>query len=122
MHFRRKVLHGKKLGRKIGFPTLNLNIGNFADHYKPGVYSCRVKIGEQYYSGALHLGPQLNFKKSTLEIYVLNFNQTIYGQWINFEVLQKIRPTQSFKSLEALKEQIRKDVEKISQRTSSKSL
>lgn len=113
MIFRRKVQHGNKLGRQLGFPTLNLNVGNFGNYYKPAVYACQIHINGKEYKGALHFGPKQRSKKFTLEIHVLNFNHMIYGDWVSFQVEQRIRPPKDFSNLNALKNQIESDVDKI---------
>ncbi len=131
MRFRRKVQSGEKLGRKLGFPTLNFRVGSFGDHYEPGVYVCTVNLkrravsGERRanhtkklhaprstlsaHAGALYFGPK-GTGKSVLEIHVLNFSEQIYGQFVSFEVGEKIRGPKKFESLEALKEGIGRDV------------
>lgn len=113
MWFRRKIQSGKKLGRKIGFPTLNLNVGSFKNYCSPGVYACQVVVKNKIYKGAMHFGPVLNRKTLKLEIHVLNFNQNIYGQWVKFKVLKKIREPMRFTDLNKLKKQIQKDLKRI---------
>ena len=111
--FNRKVQKGTKLGQKIGYPTLNFNVGNFGKSYNHGVYSCEVKIGDRIYESALYFGPKLN-GRITLEIYVIGFSKKIYGQFIQFRLLKKIRNPKIFDSLDDLKKQIQKDLLRIS--------
>lgn len=101
------------MGRKLGFPTVNLNAGSFGSHYKTGVYACQVKVGSKGYKGALHFGPKKGVKKEVLEIHLLNFRQNVYGKWVIFRVTQSIRPLKSFQDWEELKQQIEKDVQII---------
>jgi riboflavin kinase/FMN adenylyltransferase len=108
--FRRKVLHGKKLGRKIGFPTVNFNVGSFARHFKQGVYTCEVRIGKKTWKGALHFGPKQGSRKPALEIHILNFKGNLYGKTITFRPLKFVRPPKTFASLDALKKQITRDL------------
>lgn len=114
MYFRRKVQHGQKNGRKIGFPTLNLNPGKIIKSYSPGVYACQVFFEGKKYGGALHLGPKMGSKKIVLEIHLLHFHQTIYGHFVQLQILEKIREAQRFKTLETLKRQIQKDLKSLS--------
>lgn len=107
--FRRKVQHGSKLGRKIGFPTLNFNVGRFGECHRHGVYKCAVFIGGKAYAGALHFGSAPHHAE-TLEIHVLNFSKNLYGQWVSFSVGKKIRNVRHFKNIDALKKQLQKDV------------
>ncbi|PIZ72197.1 hypothetical protein COY07_03450 [Candidatus Peregrinibacteria bacterium CG_4_10_14_0_2_um_filter_43_11] len=111
MKFRRKVYHGSKIGRKIGFPTINLNIRHFDEHHGHGVYICRIAISGEHHNGLLYFGPKMNHPGNVLEIYIQNFHRTIYGQWISFEVGKKIRKAMTFKTTDSLKKQIQKDLE-----------
>ena len=110
MNFRRKVQKGTGTGTKIGYPTLNFNVGHFGKHYGEGVYDSEVKIGSKIYKGALYFGPRLNHPGKVLEIYVFEFSKKIYNQFAAFRVLKKIRKPKTFKSLEELKKQIKKDL------------
>lgn len=110
MKFIRKIKSGSKTGRKIGFPTLNFNVGNFGDHYKPGVYKCEVNLDNSSYIGALYFGPKLSHKNNVLEVHVVNYNGQIYGQYIRFKVGKKIRSPKFFSDLGELKKQIEKDL------------
>lgn len=126
MRFLRKVLHGEKLGRKLGFPTLNFHIGNFGKDHSVGVYQCTVWIKDPQkvkkhnayrlpptaYQGALYFGPK-GSGKTVLEIHVLNFSQDVYSQFVSFEVGQKIREPIKFDSFDALQAQIEEDVKKV---------
>lgn len=113
MWIRRKVKPGHQLGRKLGHPTINFNVGSFALHRQPGVYSCEVKIHGKIYRGALYFGPKLARPGLALEIYVLDYSGNLYGQYINFKVGKKIRKPKRFDSPEALKKQIQEDVARI---------
>ena len=110
MWIRRKVQKGTKTGQKIGFPTLNFNVGNFSKSYKPGVYACNIHIAGKLYSGALYFGPRLQNRVNVLEIFVQNFSRNIYGQFVQFHVSKKIRDPKRFTDTDTLKKQIRKDL------------
>ncbi|MBU0577178.1 riboflavin kinase [Patescibacteria group bacterium] len=113
MQFRRKVKPGSKTGQKIGFPTINLNIGSFSDYNKPGAYTCKVLIGKKEYLGALYFGQKMHHKAMVLEIHILNFSHKIYGQFITFKVGKKIRSPKQFTDLQELKKQIAKDIKSV---------
>lgn len=106
MIFRRKVKKGSQTGKKIGYPTINLNIGNFSDYYKHGVYKCTVIIDSSSYIGALYFGPKLSHKSKVLEVHIIDFDGRIYGQFVQIKVGKKIRNPQQFSNLQALKKQI----------------
>jgi len=110
-----KIVHGGGGGRTIGFPTINLNQKPFINHLKEGVYSAKVKYLSKVYLGTLYFGPRLINKetKPILEIYILDFYKDIYGETVEFKIGQYIREVKKFESLESLKRQIKKDVEKI---------
>lgn len=113
MWFRRKVKPGHKLGRELGHPTLNFNVGSFALHNKPAVYVCQMKIGDKTYKGALYFGPKLTKPGKALEVFVLDFSGDLYGQFVSFKVGRKIRKPMQFSSPEELKKQIQKDLNSI---------
>lgn len=113
-YFRRKVNHGYKTGRKIGFPTLNFHCRQFGEHHTPGVYGCEVAYKNKSYLGALHFGPSVHEKaKNILEVHVLDFNKSIYGEWVKFRLLKKIRSPKKMNGLDELKAQIHKDIAEI---------
>lgn len=109
------VFHGDKVGRTIGFPTLNLDPTIMDHSVTQGVWAAEVQIREEMYAGALYFGPRTiqNETKDVLEIYVLNFNQEIYGEKVIFVLKKNIRPVLHFTSLEALKNQLQLDISAI---------
>lgn len=113
MWFRRKVKTGHKLGRELGYPTLNFSIGNFSQYQKTGVYTCQIKIKRKIHEGTLYFGPKLSKPGNSLEIFILNFKDNIYAQLVSFRVSRKIREPMKFTSTEKLKKQIQKDVASI---------
>jgi len=110
MFILRKVQKGTGTGRKIGFPTLNFNVGQFGKNYGEGVYISEVKIDGKLYNGGLFYGPRLHTRRKVLEIYVVGFNKMIYNQFVRFRVIKKIRKPKMFKGLEELKKQIENDL------------
>lgn len=111
--FRRKVQTGERQGRKIGFPTLNFVVGDFAKLYAAGVYGCELIIHGKHHKGALYFGPRLGTGQMVLELYVLDFDQMVYGESVRFRVLGKIRNSMQFKDIHEIQGQIRKDLEFI---------
>ncbi len=110
MWIKRKVQSGTSTGQKIGYPTLNFNVGGFAKSHQPGVYACDIRITDKLYKGALYFGPRLSHAGNVLEIHVVGFNKKIYGQFVRFRVIKKIRSAKSFKHLDSLKKQIQSDL------------
>jgi len=103
-----KVVEGDKRGRQMGFPTANIHM----KHLRPaltGVYA--VKLGDR--NGVANLGvrPTISgIPKLLLEVHLLNFNEDIYGQHVQVTFLEKIRDEMKFENIDALIEQIKKDV------------
>jgi riboflavin kinase/FMN adenylyltransferase len=109
---RRKVIKGTGTGKKIGYPTLNFNVGNFGKCCSQGVYKCEVFIRDKCYSGALFFGPRMGGTKA-LEIYVVELKGNVYGEYVTFKVGKKIRNSKTFSNLNDLKKQIKKDISLI---------
>lgn len=112
-----KISHGKKLGRDIGFPTINIRIGEIPVVVE-GIFAVRVKGldnsgSESAINGVASIGtrPTVNGEGVLLEVYLFDFNQDVYGQTVTVEFLTRIRPEQDFISIDVLIEHIKQDVE-----------
>jgi riboflavin kinase / FMN adenylyltransferase len=103
-----KVVHGAKRGRELGYPTANVHMR----HERPalsGVYA--VKLDGLPSVANLGIRPTIvGVPKLLLEVHVLDFSADLYGQHVQVEFLHKIRDEMKFDSLDALKNQIAKDV------------
>ncbi len=111
------VLHGDKLGRTIGFPTINLDVNLVTKEVlKKGVYKAEVEVKQKKYVGALYYGPRLvlNEIRDVLEIHLLDFDQEIYGEKVKFIIQNFIRGIIKFNSFEELKNQLQIDVKMCS--------
>ncbi len=114
------VLHGSKIGRTLGYPTLNLNAGVLPENTAPGVYAAQVKIDgdnpNAVLRGALFFGPRLIFNETTnvLEIYLLDFAKEVYNQNASFKLMEFIRPPLPFTSQSDLRAQIDQDILAVS--------
>lgn len=110
------VVHGDGRGKQLGFPTANINYPAQKILPANGVYACRVWVGEQAYAGAVNVGvrPQFHDKggASLVEAYILDFDRDIYGQDIRLEFVERLREEKKFSSVDALIEQMHKDVDK----------
>ena len=109
-----KVQRGFQRGRKIGFPTCNLSLGNYKLP-KFGVYDVKIKFKKFIKRGIANIGirPTFNGKRPTLEVNIFGFNRNIYKKEIEIEFLKFIRKERKFKGIEDLKKQIKKDIKKI---------
>lgn len=108
---RGEVVHGKKIGRTMGFPTANLKYDKNFVLPKNGVYYTNVKVNNNIYRGITSIGtnPTVNGEVLTVETYILDFHKDIYGEQINVSFIKKIRDNKKFNSLEELKNQLEKD-------------
>lgn len=104
------VTKGKQLGRRIGFPTANIEMGDYL-HPAKGVYAVTVVISARVYQGVANFGarPTVDGNGVLLEVHLFNFDQDIYGEKIEVSFHKFLRPEQKFANLDALKEQISKD-------------
>ncbi|MDC0630353.1 bifunctional riboflavin kinase/FAD synthetase [bacterium] len=107
-----KIAHGDKLGRTIGFPTANISIHRKLSPVL-GVYSVLVKLESKTYNGVCNVGkrPTLGGSKTLLEVFIFDFNEEIYGDYVTVIFKQKCREEKKFESFDELKTQIKKDVE-----------
>ncbi|MFA5076719.1 MAG: EamA family transporter [Patescibacteria group bacterium] len=105
-----KVIPGQGVGRLTGYKTANLD-PQLATDLETGVYPCEVRFGQQIYIGLLHYGPN-SFRdgQTTLEIFIKNFDQDIYNQQIEVEIMNKIRDIKPFADSQSLTKQIKKDL------------
>jgi len=107
-----KVQKGKQLGKKIGFPTANIDIKDYVLAC-PGVYAVRVKkIRGGYFKGIANLGyrPTFNGKKILLEVHLFNFSGNLYNKYLTVEFKKFIRKEKKFKNINQLRKQIKIDL------------
>ncbi len=107
-----KVVKGNQIGRTIGFPTANLHINeDYKLIPKNGVYFVKSTIDNANFYGLLNIGnrPTVDGKNQTIEVHFLDFSEDIYNTIITIELIDFIRDEEKFDSLEALKNQIKKD-------------
>lgn len=107
-----KVIHGKKRGRKLGFPTANLKLETNYALPPEGVYAVRVKNKDQEYIGAANLGynPTFNNTNISFEIYILDFEGDLYGKRLCVDLIEFIRGEETFSDKEDLIKQMKEDV------------
>ena len=106
------VIHGKQMGHKIGFPTINIEP---ADSILPkiGVYIASVEIDGKQFKAVANIGfrPTVSGRNVLLEAHILNFDGDLYGRRLRVRLLTFLRPEVRFQSVEKLKTQIMKDVQ-----------
>ena len=108
-----EVMHGLKRGRDLGFPTCNLipTVGMAIP--KDGIYATFANIGNKKYMAATSIGTRPTFDEGgrTIESYILDFDQDIYGQTIKLDFIKHLRDEKAFSKVDDLILQMNKDVE-----------
>lgn len=107
-----RVAHGKKLGRELGYPTINLELNQrtFPLH---GIYVVSITIAGNMHPAVASVGynPSVGGNAKRIEVHVLDFNQQVYGQSVEVLFYKKLRNEVEFDSLNALTSAIKQDVE-----------
>jgi riboflavin kinase / FMN adenylyltransferase len=112
-HMRGTVAHGDKRGRTLGFPTANLVPDPrlvVPDH---GIYACRARVDGAEYVAAVNVGVRPTFKTGRgllVEAYLLDFDRDIYDHELRLDFVERLRGERRFDSVEALVEQMGRDV------------
>lgn len=106
-----EVIHGEKRGRTIGVPTANIAMG---DYMRPayGVYATRTRLPDgRVVNGVANLGvrPMFEIEQPLLEVWLLDFDESLYGQTLETELIAFLRGEMKFDGLDALKVQIEAD-------------
>jgi riboflavin kinase/FMN adenylyltransferase len=106
------VVHGKKLGRGLGYPTANLQMEN-EEKLVPGngIYVVEVELDGKKYGGMMSIGirPTIGITERTIEVNIFDFDKDIYGKRLRVYVKKYLREEKKFKDLEELKEQLAVD-------------
>lgn len=105
------VIHGKKLGRKLGYPTANMQVSEGILLPSLGVYYTNVEWNGEIYKGITSVGmnPTVNGKNITVETFILDFDNYLYDEEIEVYFITKMRDEIKFDSLDGLIEQLKED-------------
>ncbi len=107
------VVHGNKIGKKLGFPTANLDINNRHKLLPPaGIYAVYAHHQGQRYGGMLYIGdrPTLQeYQNKTIEVNLFDFDKDIYGDKLRLELVARTRDDQAFDSLQQLSQKLAED-------------
>ena len=107
------VQHGDKNGRKLGFPTANIDLGSTV-RPRYGVYAVRARLGDgRVVDGVANIGirPMFDPPKELLEVFLFDFSGDLYGQRVEVELHSFLRGEAKFATLDALSEQMARDCE-----------
>jgi riboflavin kinase / FMN adenylyltransferase len=112
---RGQVIQGNQRGRTIGFPTANIDVYDDVIIPAPGVYIAQVTHNQITYASMVNIGhnPTFNAKHDvSIEAFILDFNETIYGQTLVVHFLERIRDEKKFNSIQELIDQLHLDNQK----------
>ncbi|MBR1515763.1 MAG: bifunctional riboflavin kinase/FAD synthetase [Paludibacteraceae bacterium] len=111
-----KVVHGKGLGTRLGFPTANISLSD-PDKLLPkdGVYVVETEISGIVYRAVMNIGTNPTVQdrdepRTYIEVHIIGFEGNLYNQLMRVEILHRLRDEQRFDSLEALRSQIEADI------------
>lgn len=110
-----RISDGKKLGRKMGYPTANIPVDEDLD-CKDGVYAVCATLNGRHYPAIANLGYKPSIEGGNqrgLEVHIFDFDKDIYGEIMQVTLLEFIREETLFPTLDKLTEQIKKDVELV---------
>jgi riboflavin kinase/FMN adenylyltransferase len=109
------VIHGDGRGRTIDVPTANIAYSPQKMIPAQGIYACWAYLNDQKYLAAINIGTNPTFtpdkQTPNVEVHLLDFRREIYGEDIRLEFVERLRDELKFNSVDALLEQIWKDVE-----------
>ena len=117
-----KVIQGDHYGRKIGYPTANIDRRDFIRRkikVRLGVWAGTAKTAGSSkqkavsYRAAIVIGPIDKYRMPKIEAHLLNFKGNLYGKKITLTLIQYLRPFKKFTNEQSLKSQIKSDIEKI---------
>ena len=111
-----KIVKGNGIGRKINFPTANIEIDEPKKLLpKSGVYAVKIILNRKIYLGMLNIGynPTIKNEKKSIEVNIFEFSEDIYNNKISINFIRRIRNEKKFKNLNELKKQLIKDKKKV---------
>jgi riboflavin kinase/FMN adenylyltransferase len=109
------VVHGAGRGRQLGYPTANIKMPAHQALPATGIYAGYVRLGDRRLPAAASVGYNLQFDghRLVVEAYILDFDEDIYGEDLALDFVARVREERKFESVEALVEQIGRDVEDV---------
>jgi len=109
-----RVVVGAGRGKRMGFPTANLDVDEGRVIPADGVYAVRVHLGAENHDGVANIGVRPTFDGGAriVEAYILNFEGELYGKGLELEFVKRLRPERRYASVERLIAQMQRDVER----------
>ncbi len=114
-HVRGTVITAAKRGRKLGFPTANIDVKPQQALPRDGIYATIAHVLDRRFAAATYVGTRPTFgdTRRMVESYLLDYEGTLYGREIKLEFVQRMRDDERFPSPEELKNQIERDVQQV---------
>lgn len=108
-----EVIHGRKIGRALGFPTANMELTGY--NVERGVYRSSVDIDGVSYRAMSNVGirPSVGGKELLLETHVIDYHGDLYGRRLCVKLIEKIRDEKRFSSVGDLRDQLIRDYNQI---------
>lgn len=118
-----KVVHGRRRGKGLGFPTANIKPGPKLSP-PDGVYACYCRLEDSLFPAVMNIGrnPTFQEKKVSYEVHLLDFDRDIYRSYVKVHLVDRLRDEKAFADVEALKRQIAEDVRSCREVLSSASV
>lgn len=109
-----EVIHGRKIGRAMGFPTANMELTGY-DDIERGVYRSSVEIDGVSYRAMSNVGirPSVGGKELLLETHIIDYSGNLYGRRLRVVLIEKIRDEKRFASIGDLRDQLLRDYDYI---------
>jgi riboflavin kinase/FMN adenylyltransferase len=109
-----RVVAGAGRGVKLGFPTANLEVEAEQALPPDGVYVSQAHIDDRSYPSVTNIGKRPTFgnNKRIVEVYLLDYDNELYGRELEIDILERLRGEKKFKTAEELKKQIAQDIER----------
>lgn len=113
-----RVIGGQQLGRRIGYPTANIEVNESFKLIPPdGVYACTIRVEGKLFGGMLNIGyrPTVNHNVDhrSLEVHIFDFNHDIYSEEVQVDFIGRIRDEMKFEGVEKLIDQLNQDEIKV---------
>ena len=107
-----EVIQGTGIGKKMGFPTANLNVDSEQALPLEGIYATRTLVDGQYYDSVTFFGKRVTFgdTKRTIETHLIDYDKDMYHKNIKIDIIYRLRSEIKFENADELAKQIRKDI------------
>lgn len=106
------VIHGEARGRKLGYPTANIEPHPLVFIPETGIYAVKIKVGGKWYNGMASIGYNVTFGfrgKQSIEVHIFDFDKMIYGEDVTIKWIEYLRDEMKFDSADDLIKQLDKD-------------